>query len=497
MAIFKAMVRRPRKDGFWQVYIRVIKDRQIGYIKTDKFITSKGMSHSQEITDPYVLEYCSRLIIEYNDRLNRKDTSKWTIRQVLEYLRTADEELCFSDFARKHIAHLIDTGHERNARNYLLALQHLERFCGTNKVMFDELTSSTVNKWIESMESTHRAKEMYPVCMRQVFKAALVEYNDYDNNIIRIKTNPWVRVKIPNADRTKKLAISPEQCRVFFSASLPESKFKSPLPEFGRDIAKMVLCLAGINTVDLYELKKEDYHDGIICYKRAKTRNSRRDEAYIEMRVEPILFPLFEKYKADASDPYLFNFHKRLTSSDSFNANVNIGLHKVCESMGMPKEQWFSAYTFRHTWGTVAQNDCGASIAEVAFAMNHSHGFTTTRGYIKIDFTPAWELNRKVIDFIFFSNAPSKQGMAKGVDEPKEVLFRIAPKFRIYARAYFRGKVVAEVSDIGFNNIDDIIARLAPMLPVSIPERCAVQFRIKNVDTEREAVYVRTKGKGF
>lgn len=281
MAIFKAMVRRPRKDGFWQVYIRVIKDRQIGYIKTDKFITSKGMSHSQEITDPYVLEYCSRLIIEYNDRLNRKDTSKWTIRQVLEYLRTADEELCFSDFARKHIAHLIDTGHERNARNYLLALQHLERFCGTNKVMFDELTSSTVNKWIESMESTHRAKEMYPVCMRQVFKAALVEYNDYDNNIIRIKTNPWVRVKIPNADRTKKLAISPEQCRVFFSASLPESKFKSPLPEFGRDIAKMVLCLAGINTVDLYELKKEDYHDGIICYKRAKTRNSRRDEAYI------------------------------------------------------------------------------------------------------------------------------------------------------------------------------------------------------------------------
>ena len=30
-----------------------------------------------------------------------------------------------------------------------------------------------------------------------------------------------------------------------------------------------------------------------------------------------------------------------------------------------------------------------------------------------------------------------------------------------------------------------------------IPDRCAVQFRIKNVDTEREAVYERTKGKGF
>ena len=26
----------------------------------------------------------------------------------------------------------------------------------------------------------------------------------------------------------------------------------------------MVMCLAGINTVDIYRLKKEDYHDGII-----------------------------------------------------------------------------------------------------------------------------------------------------------------------------------------------------------------------------------------
>ena len=129
--------------------------------------------------------------------------------------------------------------------------------------------------------------------------------------------------------------------------------------------------------------------------------------------------------------------------------------------------------------------------------MNHSHGFTTTRGYIKIDFISAWELNRKVIDFIFFSNKPSKQGMDKGVDDPKDAMFRISPKYMICARAYFRGKVVAEVCDIGFNNIGEVIARLVPSLPETIPERCAVQFRIKNVDTDREVVYERTKGKGF
>lgn len=497
MAIFKAVVRRPRKDGFWQVYIRVGVGVKVGYITTDKYVTSKGLGKGNEITDPYVLQYCSSLIIEYNDKLNRKDTSRWTVRQVVEYLRTADTDLCFSEYARLHIDRMIDRGQQRNARNYQLALQHLERFCGTTKVMFDELTSPTVNRWIQTLELTKRAKEMYPVCMRQVFKAAIMEYNDYDNGLIRIKTNPWAKVKIPAADRTEKLAISPELCREFFSAPLPESKLKSPLPELGRDVAKMILCLAGINTIDLYDLRKEDYQDGRICYRRAKTRKIRRDEAYIEMRVEPILLPLFEKYKADENDPYLFNFHSRMTTSDSFNANVNTGLRKVCESMGMPKDEWFSAYTFRHTWGTVAQNDCGATIDEVAFAMNHSNGHAVTRGYIKLDFSPAWELNKKVIDFIFFSTAKSKQGKAQGVDEPKDEKFRISPKYMVYARAYFRGQVLAEVSDIGFSNIEEVIARLTPMLPATIPERCAVQFRIRNVDTEQEVVYERTKGKGF
>lgn len=497
MAIFKAVVRRPRKDGFWQVYIRVGVGVKVGYITTDKYVTSKGLGKGNEITDPYVLQYCSSLIIEYNDKLNRKDTSRWTVRQVVEYLRTADTDLCFSEYARLHIDRMIDRGQQRNARNYQLALQHLERFCGTTKVMFDELTSPTVNRWIQTLELTKRAKEMYPVCMRQVFKAAIMEYNDYDNGLIRIKTNPWAKVKIPAADRMEKLAISPEMCREFFSAPLPESKLKSPLPELGRDVAKMILCLAGINTIDLYDLRKEDYQDGRICYRRAKTRKIRRDEAYIEMRVEPILLPLFEKYKADENDPYLFNFHSRMTTSDSFNANVNTGLRKVCESMGMPKDEWFSAYTFRHTWGTVAQNDCGATIDEVAFAMNHSNGHAVTRGYIKLDFSPAWELNKKVIDFIFFSTAKSKQGKAQGVDEPKDEKFRISPKYMVYARAYFRGQVLAEVSDIGFSNIEEVIARLTPMLPATIPERCAVQFRIRNVDTEQEVVYERTKGKGF
>lgn len=496
MPTFSPEVKYKRADGLYQVQIRVTHKRKNAYIPTDKLVDDDHISGCK-VTDPYVLEYCMRRIVSFMERLNKHDIEHWTVQDIVRFLKSGDADVSFSDYARLHYDRMVAAGQKRNARNYEMAYNHLERYAGTNQLMFSRMTSQFVNEWIRSLSTTKRAKEMYPICIRQIFKAAMLEYNDYDTGVIRIKTNPWGKVKIPQADRAEKRAISPEECRLFFAAPMPDTKMLEPLPELGRDVAKMVLCLAGMNTVDLYELRKENYRDGKLCYKRAKTMKSRTDDAYIEMRVEPIIQPLVEKYLAEADDPYLFNFHNRYCDSDSFCANVNNGIKQVCRSMGIPQEKWYCVYTFRHTWGTVAQNDCGASIAEVGFAMNHSHRHTITRGYIKIDFTPAWTLNAKVIDFIFFSTAKSKQGMANEASEPKEKLFRISAKNMIYARAYFKGEVLAEVSDIGFSTIDAVIARLTADLPDTIPHGCAVQFRIKNVDTDREAVYERTKGKGF
>lgn len=494
MATLKACVQKARQDGFYPVYIRVTHNRSTQYIKTDKMVTRQGLSRSREIIDPVVMQFCTSLILEYRSRLNTVDTRNWTSRMVTDFLMNGDEDLCFSDYARKHIDRMIDNGQARNARNYELALQHMERFFGTTKVKFSQLTSVNMAKWIQSMEQTNRAKEMYPVCMRQVFKAATTELNDYDTGLMRVKTNPWVKVKIPKADRPEKRAISAEDCRRFFAAPLPESKMKSPLPELGRDVAMMVLCLGGMNTVDIYNLRKEDYHGGIIHYHRAKTMHSRSDGAYMEMRVPEILLPLFAKYAASEKDDWLFGFHQRHTTSDSFGANVNIGIRKICESMGMEKKDWYCVYTFRHTWATVAQNDCGATIDEVAFGMNHSAGHRVTRGYIKLDYTPAWELNERVIDFILFSDRASKQ--AHG-DDDVDGKFRLSPKMLIKAAAFFQGRCLASFEDIGCGSIDEVIKRLASELPEDLPKRCIVQFKIVNLDNGKVGVYERQKGKGF
>ena len=497
MAILTVCVnkQRKRKDGCYSVYIRVAHNGKSVYMPTDKVVGAKGLSSSMEVIDPFVLKPLSSQIVSWLDALNRQDISAWTARQVMDFLKNLNEDLIFSDYGRKHIDRMIDRGQERNAKNYQLALQHMERYFGTTQVKFAQLTSVNVNKWIATLSGTARAKEMYPVCIRQIFRAAIDELNDYDNGILRIKTNPWGKVKIPAADRPNKKAITAEACRAFFAAPLPETRMIDPLPELGRDVAMMVLCLAGMNTVDIYNLRKQDYHGGIIHYKRAKTTRLRTDDAYIEMRVPEVIKPLFEKYRAGDHTDRLFRFCDRFSSSDSFGSNVNTGIKQICKSMGMPQERWYCVYTFRHTWATTAQNDCGATMAEVGFAMNHSHRQSVTRGYVIPDFTPAWELNERVIDFILFSDATSKR--MEREDRQEEGLFRLSPKMLIRAAAFFKGRCLTNFEDIGYSNIDEVTKALAVQFPDDIPDGSMVQFKIVNCDNGKVYVYEHQKGKGF
>jgi integrase len=497
MATFKAVVKSCRKDGFYPVYIRVTQNAKLAYIPTGKYVRDNMLSRSGEINDPYVMQFCTAKIVSFIERLNRVDAQSWNVKAIVRFVTSDEhEDISFSEYGRYFINKMFQQGHISTSNTYEMALKHLERFAGTNAIMFSQLTSAFVNSWIESMSSTKRAKEMYPVCVRQIFKSAVLEYNDYDTGELRIRTNPWARVKIPQHETPNKKAITAQQAREFFSAPLPEAKYKAPLTELARDVSMLVLCLAGINAVDLYNMKKSDYYNGILHYMRAKTRHARADSAYIEMRVPPLLYPIFEKYKAAADDEYLFSFHKRFHSSSSFTASTNVGIKGMCDSIGVHGASRYSVYTWRHTWATLAQNDCKATLEQVGFAMNHSQPYTrVTRGYVKIDYTPAWELNEKVVELVFFSNPTDKDEEQKTA-KPDSRVFSFTAADTIAATAYFRGRVLGEVRDRGFKNVDDVVKALSVFVSDDVPARCMVQFKIEIIEKELTQFFERMKGDG-
>jgi integrase len=484
MATLKATVKSKRKDGMYVVYIRFAHNRRVSYLRTSWLVNDKGISRNKkDIIDPIVIQQTSKLIVQYYEQLNRIDTQNWTVKEIVDYIQKGKNGVSFSLYARKHIDKMIARGQERTSRDYKWALYSLERFAGGNEVMFSQMTFSFLSRWIDSLSQTARSKNKYPINIRQIHKAAILEYNDEERGI-QLITNPWPKITIPKEDTPNKRAISPNMLRKFFSIVPDFSRFTHPLQELGQDVAMISFCMCGINSVDLFYAEKSQYHEGIFHYNRRKTRKARSDNAYFEIRVPQFIVPTFEKYLSkDMDSPWLFDFQERLSTPDSFNANVNAGISQICKKVS--PDFHASLYSFRHSWATIAQNGCGASLGDVDFALNHST-FKMARVYTTIDYSPAWELNEKVIDYIFFSNEDIENS-----EDSSNSFERMSKYNLIRGEAFIGGNCVSLIEDSGFTNIEQVIAKILSSMSDNIPHPSKVQIKIINLDKNQTQLYQR------
>lgn len=401
MANFKICVRKQRKDGLWPVYLRLVHNRSVAYLKTDLVVNAAGLNKRGEVRDSFVLKRCMEKIESYAERLNRREVASWDALQIKRYLTSGGNRSSFSKFATSYIDRMESAGCIANAKIYRTALNSLQKHFSTDDIGFEEMTREAITGRIDKLSATKRARTLYPICVRMMFNEAMLVSQDPGASITPITYNPWGRITIPASEMPRKRAISAEECRKFFEYKIQTGVKGARKAQLGQDVAMLSFCLAAINTVDLWKLRKSDLKDGVLRYCRSKTAHRRKDGAYIEMRVTPQAARLIEKYKAPDDDELLLTFGRSYSSAGSFVAYVDGGIAKVCELMGKSKEDYLSFYTFRHTWATIARNDCGAALSDVGFAMNHIQAFAVTRGYIKPDFTPAWELNERVVDYVF------------------------------------------------------------------------------------------------
>ena len=484
MATLKATVKSKRKDGMYVVYIRFAHNRKVSYLRTSWLVNDRGISRNKkDIIDPIVIQQTSKLIAQYYEQLNRIDTLNWTVKEIVDYIQKGKDGISFSQYARKHIDKMIARGQERTSRDYKWALYSLERFYGGNELTFSQLTFSFLTRWIESLSQTARSKNKYPINIRQIYKAAMLDYNDEEKGI-QLITNPWSKISIPQCDTPNKRAISPNMLRKFFTVVPDFSRFTHPLQELGQDVALISFCMCGINSVDLFYAEKSQYHDGIFHYNRRKTRKTRSDNAYFEIRVPQIIKPTFEKYLSkDMDSPWLFDFQERLSTPDSFNANVNTGISQICKKVS--PDFHASLYSFRHSWATIAQNGCGASLGDIDFALNHST-FKMARVYTKIDYSPSWKLNEKVIDYIFFSNEDIDNR-----DDSCNSFERMSKYNLIRGEAFICGGCVSLIEDSGFTNVEQVITKLLASLPNDISRPSKAQIKITNLDKKQTQLYQR------
>ncbi len=419
---FSIVLRLRKENGVFvllermSVYISVSHKGKTGYIKTQYVVKKDGIrkiynqkgKESYEVKDTFVLRNCMDIIDGYVGKCNRMNIQAMDCNRLIEELKKKDESISFSDYAEKFINNMINSGRERPARNYRSALNSLYYFTGNENMLFSDINSKTVNAWITTLSGTNTAKKAYPSAIKVIFESGKNEYNDYDNDVILIPQDPFRKVSIPKVKKPNKRSICAEDIKSFFgyepeATSIFNNREFQSRASLAKDVCRLVLCLAGINLADLYHMdkkclksiKKDGNKIEKICYNRQKTKDKREDSAYIEIEVPQEIKPLFEKYKGKNK---LFDFSQRYSMEESFCKYVNKGIEQICKNAGIDK---FTSYSLRHTWATVAQNKCGATIPEIAFALNHSSGHKITEGYIELDYSPIDVLNRKVIDYLF------------------------------------------------------------------------------------------------
>lgn len=405
MAQFTPCIRNKRSDGYYPVYIRLSHNYGIQYIKTNFIVNDKGLKKVYtntgkakiEISDRFVLKECLFLIDKYAAKCNNINTSGMDCKRLLETLTSEEKDLSFSEFANKYLRQMINDNRERSADNYKLAYNNLRSFIGKDDLLFRDIPSKKLLEWIESMMESPRKRNLYPTCIKTMITAAMNEYNDYDNDIVPIKYNPFSRIKIPKNKRAEKRSVQIDVLKTFFSCNTPDTIKKQPSRmTIAKDVCMLIFCLAGINAADLYDMEKSCLDGWTLKYKRKKTRDKSDYEAYMEIKVPEIIRPLFSKYEGNKK---LFSFADRYNVEKNFIYCIDKGCKEIMKATGINTP--LSTYVFRHSWATIAQNDCGASTELVAFSLNHASAHKVTEGYIRKSYDPIDKLNEKVITKVF------------------------------------------------------------------------------------------------
>lgn len=408
MPTFKAVVQRHqrRRDGKYPVSIRIIHHRTPIYISTGLYANQSQINKkSFEIKDQFILTRTGATILEYEKKILQLTDSELraisgaSLKRMLISSSDAIDFLAFckaqADSEEKCTAlHSALKLIEEMGITQMRATDFTSRFIYQFKKFMDERTMPVIKngKVVGKKLYSAKTKNRYLVSLCHSFRLMQKQYNTEFDKVI--PHDPFVGFEYYKESVTEKRSMDIDTLRAFFWLPTKYEKTK-----IAQDVMLLSFCLCGLNVIDIFSLKKSswDKASNRINYNRAKTKGARSDDAFSSIRIEPEIEEVFRRYLADSDSDYLFDFHA--VSTPEKNArNITMCVSRLCAENDFPH---VSPYWFRHTWATIARNDCDISKDDIDLCLNHVGNNPMADIYIKPDWSRIDRANRKVLDFVF------------------------------------------------------------------------------------------------
>lgn len=417
--------KQPNKQGLIPLHILLSHNSGKTTMATEYAIPPSHLKKGKlPPNNPILMEVLTNVVAPMNERLKAlQDIEDMSAKEVLKAILTdlqRDKSVMidFFTFADKYIEKVKKQGKIRSAANLQTCVNMLRDYSGKRTLYTQEITLRFLNGVRDYLLSPRRITRInqgkpttitrppltavgvnnYIRDFRILFNALKLEYNDEDMGYIPIPHNPFQKFKmlIVNNRRGYR-SISAEQLRRIIAL---DRDSLSPAATLARDMYMLSFFLMGISPTDIYTMTKAEVNNGRLSYKRDKTKDRRADQAYISIAIPPQAQQIIDRYKAGKGyESYLYLSNK-YSNMNNFNRRVNKGLQEIKQLcyIDIDKFTWYSA---RHTWASIACNECGFSNGDVARALNHIDiNHKVTNVYIKDDWSKLDKMNEVVIDAI-------------------------------------------------------------------------------------------------
>lgn len=404
-----------KADGTYNPKIKVYHNGTMVYLPTQIYTSlvrfKKGESMGS-ITDGDITDALNSRIREMRKILNLHDDvienceDAKAVAAFIDKKINADKNLDFIAFARTYIAGLKDNG-TKSITNCMI--NNLCSFIGEDSIPVRKITSTFLMRfenWMKSEriikigDKEYKRKPManssvqtYMEKLQSIFNRMLLQYNNYEIGDIVIPGDPFKVYKTKQDVSFKQKATEVDIIRRI-AEYVPDQK-RHFSRAIARDMFMLSFCLAGINLIDMFTC--DTLNSGRVEYFRTKTKGKKKDKAFMSVPVSPEITEVFEKYR-DTTGERVLNLYTLFTDICSFRQIIASGMRSLCKDL---KIEPITFYAARHSFATIARNDCGVDMADVALCLTHASGFNMTDKYVKPDFTKVDKTIRKVLDVVF------------------------------------------------------------------------------------------------
>lgn len=291
----------------------------------------------------------------------------------------------FLEFMEKRIKFLLSCQRYGTAQNYKRAKSSFEKFLNGKDISFDKITPHLIddyNDWLMQRNLVRNSVSFYMRVLRAV-------YNSGVRKGVGKQQFPFKEV-YTGVDRTRKRFVGKRILEMLMHLPLDDKDL-----ELARDMFMFSIYSRGMTFVDMVFLRKEDMENGLIIYKRRKTKQM------LCVKIERPIRRIISRYEKMYPDsPFIFPIMKEKDPEKSYRIYqkaigiYNYRLGKLSELIG--KGVNLTSYTSRHTWASMAKG-MHIPVGVISECMGHTSEKTTKIYLASLDHEVIDSANRKVL----------------------------------------------------------------------------------------------------